>query len=166
MHHSGWIWELLALVGEFKGSETVSSGPYIITCSYMLYTKYLSSPIVWLHSAFCWKNSPWTSSTNEIRLHLSYFKTLNYFSLFLVSWGGGQGARVSVGWTPFPVTRLDMAVLFWALPVERWLDCASWPQTPCGPVFIILHIDPWSVAWFVLWVCLKDSCLYLELRVD
>lgn len=47
-----------------------------------------------------------------MRLHLTDCETLSYFLLVLVSWGGEQGARVSVGWTPFPVARLDVAVLF------------------------------------------------------
>ena len=41
-----------------------------------------------------------------------YFKTVNYYLLVLVSQGGEHGARVSMGWRPFPVGRLDVAVLF------------------------------------------------------
>lgn len=107
----------------------------------MLYRKYLSSAVVWLQNAFCWNDSPWTSSGSKIRLHLSDSKTLNCFSLVLVSWGGEQGARGSVGWTPFPVTRLDVAVLFWDLmsitftEVIRLCQLVSNPFWPCVDYF-------------------------------
>lgn len=48
----------------------------------------------------------------QTRLHPMRFKTLNYYALVLVSWGGEHGARVSVAWRLFPVGKLDAAVLF------------------------------------------------------
>lgn len=129
-------------VSQFKRLENRCLLAYIIRCCcYMLYAKYLPSAIVWLQNAFYWKNRPWISSRNKTRLHPVYFKTVNYYSLVLVSWGGEHGARVSVSWRPFPVGRLDVAVLFWGLvnitcmEVIRLCQLASRP--PVAPMLFI-----------------------------
>lgn len=113
--------------------KAVSSGP-VLSYAAVCYTANTCHAIVWLQHAFCWNNSSWTSSRNKRRLHLLYCETLTYFSLVLVSWGGEPGVRVSVGWTPFPVARLDVAVLFWGLRNIIYTEVIRLCQLASGPL--------------------------------
>lgn len=115
---------------------------YIIKCrGYMLYIKYMSSAIVWLQNAFYWKNSPWALSRKKTKLDTVHFKRVNSYLLVLVIQGGEHGTRVGVGWRPFLVGRLEVAILLWGLvsatctDVTRLCQLASRPPVAPSVVY-------------------------------